>query len=289
MYRVFLYFAFLALCSSTHYGGDRITTRTFVSSQPEQQFDRSLMPADSERRDETDLVDATGSGYSYFRHQTIVARPIEEQRVAASEPGFSKFADNSNNYADYTKASAFKTLSGPNGYGSSLTRDELLPEKGPYGSAISAVQPTTRIVNTGYGQPQIQEKTVVTIKSNNGYGSQVVPDNRVLLREGYGQEKFVQPSIRIVNTGYGQPQIQEKTVVTIKSNNGYGSQVLPDNRVLLREGYGQEKFVQPTTRIVNTGYGSQVPTDNRVLLREGYGQQKFVQPTTRIVNNGYRQ
>jgi len=269
MYRVFLYFAFLAFCSSAPYGGDRITTRTFVSSQPEQQFDRS-MPANSERRDETDLVDSSGSGYSYFRHQTIVARPIEEQRVATSEP---KFGDNSNNYADYTKASAFKTLSGPNGYGSSMTRDELLPEKGPYGSAISVHQPTTRIANTGYGQPQIEEKTVVTIKSNNGYGSQVVPDNRVLLREGYGQEKFVQPTTRIVNNGYGQPQIQEKTVVTVKSNNGYG----------------QEKFVQPTTRIVNNGYGSQVPTDNRVLRREGYGQEKFVQPTTRIVNNGYRQ
>jgi hypothetical protein len=345
MYQAFICFAFLAFCSAAPYG-DISSTRTLPAPLPQQYGQQQPMPTIVEKRDETDLVDSQGSGYAFFRYQDTLSRPIEQQRVAVRELD----NDNSNQYSDYARSSALKTLPASNGYGGT-TKVLLSRDQGPYGSALSPVEPDTRVlvnsgygsqvhtddrvlvsggyggeqkvfhphtkvVNTGYGQPQVEEKTFISIKSNNGYGSQIQPDNRVLVSGGYGSQvqpdnrvlvsggygsqvqtddrvlvsggyggerKVHHPHVKIVNTGYGQPQVEEKTVITIKSNNGYGSQVQPDTRVLSSGGYGSQ--VQPDTRVLSSGgYGSQVQPDTRVLSSGGYGSQ--VQPDSRVLSSG---
>ena len=63
------------------------------------------------QQDETELVDSLGGGYSFFKKQPIVARPLIQQQLAINEQPapISSFDDTSNQWSDYTKASAFKT------------------------------------------------------------------------------------------------------------------------------------------------------------------------------------
>jgi len=317
MYRVFLSLAFLVFCSAAPYGGDPMVTRVFPGPE------RTFIEPTFEQRDETDLVDSTGSGYSYFRHQPIVARPIEEQRVAVqSFDTLIRTDEKPTEFSDYARSSAFKSLDGP--YGSSLntkiiTDDRVILRDG-YGKE-KFMEPTVKVVNTGYGAPLVEEKTIIKTKPD-GYGAKVFTDDRVLIREdfgpkvfrddrvlvredfapkvftddrvflrdGYGKEKFLPPppAVRVVNNGYGAPLIEEKTIIKAKPD-GYGAKVFTDDRVFVRDGYGQDKFMPPPpiVKVANTGYGAPLVEENRVFLRDGYGKEKFLPLPPRVVETGY--
>jgi hypothetical protein len=64
------------------------------------------------QQDDNDLVDSLGAGYAYFKKQPIVSRPLAQQKLAIHEQRgpLTSLDDTSNQWSDYTRASAFKQL-----------------------------------------------------------------------------------------------------------------------------------------------------------------------------------
>jgi hypothetical protein len=100
MYRAFLYFAFLAFCTAAPYG-DSSATRS-LSIRPDQQLvQQPTNIIRVQERDETDLVDTLGAGYSFFKKQPISSRPLIQQKLAISEQQvpITSFDDTSNQWS----------------------------------------------------------------------------------------------------------------------------------------------------------------------------------------------
>lgn len=98
-----------------------------------------------EQRDETEIVDTLGGGYSFFKKQPIGSRPLIQQKLAIHEQQvpISSFDDSPNQWSGYTKASAFKQL----------------PAKTQHAPL------SNDLTRSGYGQ---QQQTV----TQDGYGNQ---------------------------------------------------------------------------------------------------------------------
>jgi hypothetical protein len=311
MYRVFFYLALLAFTSAAPLDGwNGASSAPSTSFQSQQSFVQQTSPLSRNfQRDENEIVDTLGAGYSFFQKQPIGSRPLSQQKAALNDQfTISSLDDNANQWSGYTKASALNTQvpvirNAPSSYGQqeqgyAAPQAPLAPRavSGGYGQQETQVivpqAPMIRVADNQYGQQQQQQQfdqSLLTVKSNNG---------------GYGQQEsqvFVpqaSPMIRTAGNQYGQQEIE--TVVPQRpvirtTGSQYGQQELPmpvpQAPAMIRSAgnqYGQQEIEtvvpqRPLIRTVDSQYGQQQQQqqqfDQSLLTSKsnngGYGQQEI--------------
>jgi len=254
MYRVFLFIAFLAYCSSVPFSG--------LNSQKSATFSNT---------DETDLVDNTGAGYSYFKKQQVDARPSFQPATpipthdlsaymhssALTAPSQQTQVDTANKDLLVNSAYAQQQVNSrvPNTYGTNQVQQPvLLPQ-----NDLSQLRPT---ISSGYGAQQ------PNLLAKNLFGNQQQYDLRTL---GSPQILLPQTSLNMPQktlSSYGngqkdltflQPQqtwsAQQKSGGYSSSYNGQGQQ--PISSSFLTQSNQQNDMPSVTNSVFMS---SQVPT-----------------------------
>ncbi|CAF0931338.1 unnamed protein product [Adineta ricciae] len=285
MFRVFLFVAFVALSTGAPYGDINSQRSLPPSSQSQTWGQQAPQIAKLSQQDETELVDSLGGGYSFFKKQPIVARPLIQQQLAIKDQPapISSFDDTSNQWSDYTKASAFKTK--PKVQIVSSNKDLLIKDQSSYGSGSVQqqipVDTGAQFVQQDLTQPWSSKPTVLPqqplIRDDtvSGYGQQQV------LTKSWSPKPTVLPQQPLIRddavSGYGQQQDLTKSWSPKPS-------VLPQQPLIRDDavsGYGQQDLQKqwaPKANIVPGQQNIRILVQQQPLIRDetasGYGQQQ---------------
>jgi hypothetical protein len=282
MYQVFLLIAFFTYGSTAPYSGFNL--QKSLPMRQEQIFSQQpLMNVGFEQNDDSDVVDNTGAGYSYFKKQQIETRPFVRSQNPLTSQDFSEYAKSSAFTQQPSQTQVFP--SGQEQFMGGSFEQQQQPDFSLQSKVLS--------MNSFDNQQQLQP--VLPRQQFSGYGQVQQQDfQRVLPRQpsgGYGQvqqEEFQRVLPRQQFSGYGQVQQPDfQQVVTQQI-------LLPETNLNFQQkklgGYGSQEqdfsFVQqPKTwsteqRSLNFGssFGGQQPVSSSFMMQSN--QQDDQEPMT---------
>jgi len=236
MYRVFLFLAILAFCYSFPFTSSNIQ-KTFFNKQD----------------DDTDLVDSSGAGYSFFKKQQIDVRPFAQP---------SSFDIPQQDLAAYLHSSAFSVKPNQNKMFNTFNQVLNQPSQNPLFNTAN------QVFNNAFGQQQLIPRPNIPVQN-------FLPNTVQIQQPQFVQKDFSQiPSIS--SSGYTGQQttfpIQSKLIATNTYNNQ--PNILPaQNDLKIFSGYGNQQQDLSFVSQPQQTWNNQQKTVGFTSSYDGQGQQ----------------
>jgi len=304
MYRIALFFAFLAYClavplTDSNAQKQGLLEQNKSAQEPVRQVSQQQKQSQQED-DGSDVVDNTGAGYSFFKMQNVGSRPLILQQPDLSSQSESLSSQDQFQWSNYLRASALKQQPVRQQQSHSISTDQLNSAQQPSipssqmnkDAPISMQERLTQQRNAYAAQEQQQqEQQPKTLNKDPGYSSGQIfsslakgYDNRQLLQDKpWWSIKQMQKQL---DSSYNQiPQQQDLQQPFLSQQKLIAKQQTPDNDLF--DFSSQQPLIQPTSFSIKSqsNYAQQPqpqpqPTLDDQLI-ENYAQQKQQLPLVR--------